>query len=76
VTVFTTKEYPPSQAERERLRHGKKIDFAEIGRALKEMPVTMRQLALVQFLTWLGLFCMFLYFAVAILIDRAHVVHP
>ncbi len=26
----------------------------------------MRQLALVQFLTWLGLFCMFLYFAVAV----------
>ncbi len=66
VTVFTTKEYPPSQAERERLRHAKRFDFAEIGRALKEMPVTMRQLALVQFLTWLGLFCMFLYFAVAV----------
>jgi len=26
----------------------------------------MRQLAVVQFLTWLGLFCMYLYFAVAV----------
>jgi maltose/moltooligosaccharide transporter len=30
------------------------------------MPVTMRQLALVQLVTWLGLFCIFLYFAVAV----------
>jgi maltose/moltooligosaccharide transporter len=30
------------------------------------MPVTMRQLAVVQLMTWLGLFCMFLYFAVAV----------
>jgi len=66
VTVSTTKEYPPNKAEWERLRHAKRFDLAEIGRALKGMPTTMRQLALVQFLTWLGLFCMFLYFAVAV----------
>jgi maltose/moltooligosaccharide transporter len=66
LTIFTTKEYPPSPQERERLKHAKRFDFAEIGRSIAGMPKTMRQLARVQFLTWLGLFCMFLYFAVAV----------
>jgi len=66
LTIVTTKEYPPSAQERERLKHAKRFDFAEITHALINMPKTMRQLALVQFLTWLGLFCMFLYFAVAV----------
>lgn len=65
-TVFTTKEYPPSDQERERLRSAKRFDFGEIFHSLANMPKTMRQLAVVQFLTWLGLFCMFLYFAVAV----------
>ncbi len=65
-TILTTKEYPPSAQERERLRHAKRFDFGEILHSMKNMPKTMRQLAVVQFLTWLGLFCMFLYFAVAV----------
>lgn len=39
---------------------------AEILSAIREMPRTMRQLAPVQLLTWLGLFCMWLYFPVAV----------
>jgi maltose/moltooligosaccharide transporter len=66
VTIFTTKEYPPSAQERERLKHAKRFDLGEIGHSIANMPQTMRQLALVQFLTWLGLFCMYLYFAVAV----------
>jgi maltose/moltooligosaccharide transporter len=66
LTIFTTKEYPPSAQERERLKHAKRFDFAEITHSIANMPRTMRQLAIVQFLTWLGLFCMFLYFAVAV----------
>lgn len=66
VTVTTTKEYPPSDQERERLKHAKRFDFAEIRHSIANMPKTMRQLAVVQFLTWLGLFCMFLYFTVAV----------
>jgi maltose/moltooligosaccharide transporter len=65
-TVFTTKEYPPTQAERERLKTAKAIDLPAIGKALVEMPKPMRQLALVQFVTWVGLFCLFLYFGVAV----------
>lgn len=65
-TVLTTREYPPSAHERERLKTAKRFDLDSIVHALREMPGTMRQLAVVQLLTWLGLFCMFLYFAVAV----------
>jgi maltose/moltooligosaccharide transporter len=65
-TISTTREYPPSAQERERLKHAKRFDFAEIVHLIANMPKTMRQLARVQFLTWLGLFCMFLYFTVAV----------
>ena len=34
--------------------------------AIRAMPSTMRQLAWVQLFTWLGLFCMWLYFPVAV----------
>jgi maltose/moltooligosaccharide transporter len=66
VTIFSTKEYPPSAQERARLKNARRFDFAEILHSITNMPKPMRQLALVQFLTWLGLFCMFLYFAVAV----------
>jgi len=39
---------------------------SEVLAALKAMPLTMRQLAPVQLCTWLGLFCMWLYFPVAV----------
>ncbi len=66
VTIFSTKEYPPSAQELARLQHAKRFDAAEIIHSIRNMPQTMRQLAVVQFLTWLGLFCMFLYFSVAV----------
>jgi len=66
VTISTTREYPPSAQEIVRLKHAKRFDFGEIIYSVRNMPQTMRQLALVQFLTWLGLFCMFLYFSVAV----------
>ena len=34
----------------------------EIFSAIGEMPATMKQLAVVQLFTWLGLFCMWLFF--------------
>jgi maltose/moltooligosaccharide transporter len=39
---------------------------AEIFRSIAQMPQTMKQLAWVQICTWLGLFCMWLYFPVAV----------
>ncbi|MDA7877382.1 MFS transporter [Akkermansiaceae bacterium] len=38
---------------------------AEVASALRDMPKTMKQLALVQFFTWLGLFCMWMMFGLA-----------
>ncbi|MDB4877980.1 MAG: major facilitator superfamily 1 [Gemmatimonadetes bacterium] len=68
-TVFTTGEYPPEDLEafeREKQnRHGIGDVLREVGAALREMPVTMRQLAVVQVFTWLGLFCMWLFFVPA-----------
>jgi maltose/moltooligosaccharide transporter len=68
-TVFTTSEYPPEDMaafERERReRRGIGPLAAEVVEAVREMPATMRQLAAVQFMTWLGLFCMWLFFVPA-----------
>jgi maltose/moltooligosaccharide transporter len=69
-TVFTTKEYPPEDMEEfERMRREKKglaAGLSEIMTALREMPRTMRQLAPVQIFTWLGLFCMWLFYVPAV----------
>jgi maltose/moltooligosaccharide transporter len=65
-TVITTKEYPPEnieEFERKRREHkGIAAGLREIFSAMREMPQTMKQLALVQFFTWLGLFCMWMFF--------------
>jgi len=37
----------------------------EVADAVREMPKTMKQLAIVQFFTWLGLFCMWMFFSLA-----------
>jgi len=69
-TILTTKEYPPEDMEAFRRMKAEKRSIgqslAEIARAIREMPDTMKQLAPVQLMTWLGLFCMWLYFSVAV----------
>ena len=37
----------------------------EVAGALREMPKTMKRLAFVQFFTWMGLFCMWMFFGLA-----------
>jgi maltose/moltooligosaccharide transporter len=68
-TVVSSKEYPPEDLEsfaREKRARGSVARIArEIGSAIRDMPVTMRQLAVVQVFTWLGLFCMWLFFVPA-----------
>jgi len=68
-TVFTTDEFPPENLEewkRERSARNKPGDvFREIVSAVRDMPATMKQLAVVQLFTWLGLFCMWLFFVPA-----------
>jgi maltose/moltooligosaccharide transporter len=69
-TVATTSEFPPEdmaafdRAKRE--RRGLGPLFGEIFDAVRDMPATMKQLAVVQLLTWLGLFCMWLFFVPAV----------
>src|SRR5271157_434045 len=69
-TVFTTREYPPENMEEFRRQKAERAGIAagarEILVSVREMPRTMRQLAWVQISTWLGLFCMWLYFPVAV----------
>ncbi len=69
VTVFTTREYPPEDMEAfERAKaasRGLGGLLKEVVSGLAEMPRTMKQLAVVQFFTWLGLFCMWMFFGLA-----------
>ena len=69
-TVLSTKEYPPDDLEAFRRKKAERTGFAhlvrEIPEALAKMPATMKRLALVQFFTWLGLFCMWLHFSNAV----------
>ena len=69
-TIFTSKEYPPEDLELFRRQKAASGGFVhllkEIPDALRQMPRTMKQLALVQFFTWLGLFCMWLHFSNAV----------
>lgn len=69
-TILSTKEYPPEDLEafrRSKTRSaGLVANAREILVSIRETPPTMRQLALVQFFTWLGLFCMWLYFGPAV----------
>lgn len=69
-TVATTSEFPPEDmAAFERARKGRLglgPLLIDIGQSIRAMPATMRQLAVVQVLTWLGLFCMWLFFVPAV----------
>jgi maltose/moltooligosaccharide transporter len=69
-TIFTTTEYPPDDMETFTRMKAEKAGIAaaasEIFRDMMAMPQTMRRLAWVQIFTWLGLFCMWLYFGVAV----------
>ncbi|MEO7966481.1 MAG: MFS transporter, partial [Gemmatimonadaceae bacterium] len=69
-TILTTPERPPVDMDAFRKQKaataGPAAALREILAAAREMPTTMRQLAVVQICTWLGLFCMWLYFPVAV----------
>ena len=69
-TIVTTPEYPPANlAKFEQLqadRGGIISSLRESWQTLSQMPTTMQQLARVQFFTWLGIFCFFLYFPPAV----------
>jgi len=47
-----------------------------VSSAIKQMPATMKQLAVVQFFTWLGLFCMWMFFGLATAQQIFHTTNP
>ncbi len=69
-TIVSTKEYPPDDLEAftkmKQEKSGLFDNAREIFGSIGNMPPTMKQLAWVQLFTWLGLFCMWLYFPVAV----------
>lgn len=70
-TVFKSKEYPPSDPNwRENLRKERSGGFLggvkEIFSAVGNMPNQMKRLAIVQFLTWPGLFLMWFYYGTGV----------
>jgi maltose/moltooligosaccharide transporter len=70
VTIFTTPEYPPEDIaaflrEKEETK-GFWRGVQAIFEGIADMPKVMKQLAAVQFFTWLGLFAMWIYFSVSV----------
>lgn len=69
-TIFNTPEYPPADLaafrKAKQAKRGLLASASDILTSIAKMPQTMRQLAWVQVFTWLGLFCMWLYFPVAV----------
>jgi maltose/moltooligosaccharide transporter len=69
-TVASTPEHPPENMEAFRAakaaQAGPRAALREIVGCIRAMPIAMRRLAAVQVCTWFGLFCMWLYFPVAV----------
>ena len=69
-TIITTKEEPPANMdafrEMQRTHGGFLHTFREIADAWRTMPNTMLRIGLVQLMSFMGLFCMFLYFGVGV----------
>jgi maltose/moltooligosaccharide transporter len=72
-TVFTTKEYPPSDVGfKEKVKESNKGfggGAREIFSALCNMPARMRIVSLIQFFTWPGLFLMWFYYTTAVAVN-------
>jgi maltose/moltooligosaccharide transporter len=73
-TVFKSKEYAPSDPnwkenlKKEKTAGGTNV-LSEIFSAISNMPAQMKKLALVQFLTWPGLFLMWFYYSTGVAVN-------
>jgi maltose/moltooligosaccharide transporter len=69
-TVLTSDELPPENIEEWRQEKaqskGLLVAVKDITKGIFSMPKTMGQLAIVQFFTWVGFYCMWLYTTAAI----------
>jgi maltose/moltooligosaccharide transporter len=72
ITVLTCSEYPPDDADEVDKEKSKNIGealnkwFKETFDCYTKMPPVMKRLALVQFFTWMGLFCLWIFYNVAV----------
>ena len=69
ITVRTTPELPLSPEERARLRakaRGPGAIVAEIVEAVRDMPMTMRQLAVMKLFQWYAMFCYWQYIVLSL----------
>ena len=72
ITVFTTSEYPPTPEELNAIKNSKKGEnlvvkiIMDIGVAIKEMPLAMKQLIPVMFFPWYAMFCYWQYLTSAL----------
>jgi len=71
-TVFRSKEYPPSQNLSSETNEVKKGILQEIGHSIVNMPIQMKRLALVNFITWPGLFLMWFYYSTGVASQLFH----
>jgi len=68
-TVFAAREYPPSTLEKVvtlKKEYNIWTDFKSIVVDFVNMPQIMRRMSAVQFFTWMGMFCFFLFSAIGI----------
>jgi maltose/moltooligosaccharide transporter len=71
-SVFTTKEYPPTEEELIKLNEEKSKGnviirtIKDIVLAIKEMPLQMKQLIPVMFFSWYAMFCYWMYITSAL----------
>jgi maltose/moltooligosaccharide transporter len=68
-TVFTSKEYPPEVndiLEKKNKKFDWTLGLADIFALVFKLPKRMWELGLVQFFTWIGMFCLWVYFQPAI----------
>ena len=71
-TILRSKEYPPSENSSNHDETPKLSIFAEIADSIKNMPVQMKRLALVNFITWPGLFLMWFYYSTGVATQLFH----
>lgn len=74
-SVFTTKEYPPSEEQMKRIEEAKKENtftktIEEIAHAFRDMPLTMRQIIPMMFFSWYAMFCYWQYLTSTLAISQ------
>jgi maltose/moltooligosaccharide transporter len=68
-TVRTTPELPLAAEERARIEampRGVGATFAEVGEAIRDMPSTMKQLAVMKLFQWYAMFCYWQYITLSV----------